>query len=266
MNQYQQKIGQIMSKHSIFYKYLDINGAKMMLSYSDLQFTNATQFNDPFDCHPSLIDFSKVPHERCKGWTPNIIEELESDRFRRNRESAWVCCLSKLFDSLLMWSYYNNHKGVCVGLNMERITKYLNVSLGKMVDSYPHEVQYRDIIEKPDYFRDEKDFFHYQMCTKAKAWEHEQEVRMFIFDPVPWCMSLLPNQNDKDGPIAWKTVRAFPKIGGECFESIYLGVNIDKKEKEKIIKVAKKLNPDIKVYQMEINTNAFKLNTRLINI
>ena len=31
------------------YKYLDFNGGLMMLYYSDLQFTNATQLNDPFD-------------------------------------------------------------------------------------------------------------------------------------------------------------------------------------------------------------------------
>ena len=40
------------------YKYLDFNGGLMMLHYGNLQFTNATQLNDPFDCHPSLIDFS----------------------------------------------------------------------------------------------------------------------------------------------------------------------------------------------------------------
>lgn len=39
------------------YKYLDFNGGLMMLHYGNLQFTNATQLNDPFDCHPSLIDF-----------------------------------------------------------------------------------------------------------------------------------------------------------------------------------------------------------------
>lgn len=247
------------SKHPILYKYLDIDGAKMMLSYSDLQFTNVTQFNDPFDCHPNLIDFSRVPREKCKGWTPDIIELVESDRYRRYRERAWMCCLSKVFDSLLMWSYYNSHKGVCIGLNMEKAAKYLNVSQGMVVANSGYDVQYRDIIDKPDYFRDEIDFFHYQICTKAKAWKHEQEVRMFILDPSPNCMSLMPNQNDKDGPIDWKEVRAFPKIGGECFESIYLGANINKIEKEKIIKVARKLNLDIKIYQMEIDTNAFKL-------
>lgn len=253
------------SGNSILYKYLDINGAKMMLYYSDLQFTNATKFNDPFDCHPSLIDFSKVPLERCKGWTPDIIELLESDRYRRYRERAWVCCLSKVFDSLLMWSYYNSHKGVCIGLNMEKVAKHLNVSHGMVVANYGYEVQYRDIIEKPDYFQDEIDFYHYQMCTKGKDWKHEQEVRMFILDPSPSSMKLLPNQDDKNGPIDWKEVRAFPEIGGECFESIYLGVNMDKNEAEKIIKTAKTFNPDIKIYQMEINSNAFRLDAKRKN-
>lgn len=59
-------------------------------------------------------------------------------------------------------------------------------------------------------------------------------------------------------------MRAFPEIGGECFESIYLGVNMDKNEAEKIIKTAKKLNPDIIIYQMEINSNAFKLDAKQI--
>lgn len=50
----------------LLYKYLDVNGAIMMLHYSNLMFANATTFNDSFDCHPSLIDFSNVPPEKCK--------------------------------------------------------------------------------------------------------------------------------------------------------------------------------------------------------
>ena len=46
--------------------------------------------------------------------------------------------------------------------------------------------------------------------------------------------------------------------------SIYLGVNINEKESG-LIKIAKKLNPDIKVYQMKKNTNAFKLDAIHIN-
>ena len=126
------------------------------------------------------------------------------------------------------------------------------------------EVQYKDIIEKPDYFKDEKDFFYYQISTKAKVWEHEQEVRLFILDPLPKYMRLSPGLNDNKGPIDWKEVRAFSEIGGECFESVYLGVNMNSDEKSKIISIARKLNPSIRIYQMEIDADAFRLNTKLI--
>lgn len=66
------------------------------------------------------------------------------------------------------------------------------------------------------------------------------------------------------GRIDWKEVRAFPKIGGDCFESVYLGVNLKADEKSEIIGIAKKLNQDIKIYQMTIDPNAFRLKEKLI--
>lgn len=247
------------------YKYLDFKGGWMMLHYGNLQFTNATQLNDPFDCHPSLIDFSNVPKEVCGEWTPEIIEELRSDSSRRIREKAWVCSLSKIYDSILMWSYYSTHKGICIGLDMEKVRKYLSRMYGDVVIGCSEvEVQYKDIVEKPDYFRDAKDFFHYQISTKAKAWEHEQEVRLLILKPWPAYMKLQSGQNDDKGPIDWKEMRAFLEIGGECFESVYLGINMNAEKKSKIIRVARKLNPDIKIFQMGIDANAFRLNTKLI--
>lgn len=100
-------------EQKILYKYLDVNGGKAMLSNHNLQFTNAAKFNDPFDCHPSLIDFSNVPPELCKVWDEETIKKLQSDKYRRLRERAWVCSLSKVNDSLLMWSYYTYHTGIC---------------------------------------------------------------------------------------------------------------------------------------------------------
>ena len=42
-------------KEGILYKYLDANGGRLMLKNSNLQYTNAAMFNDPFDCHPVKI-------------------------------------------------------------------------------------------------------------------------------------------------------------------------------------------------------------------
>ena len=236
-----------------------------MLYYSDLQFTNATYLNDPFDCHPSLIDFSKVPAEKAKVWGKDGVIALESNRYERLRDETWVCSLSKVHDSLLMWSYYGNHKGVCVGLDMEKAHKYLSkIFCSIYIGAMEMEVQYKDIIEKPDFFRDAKDYFHYQLATKAKAWEHEQEVRLLLIDPFPEYMYLTEEQYKSNKTMNWKEVRAYPTLGGECFESVYLGINMNEQDREKVIKAAKKCNPDIKINQMTVDPEAFRLKEELI--
>ena len=237
----------------------------MMLYYKTLQFTNATQMNDLFDCHPSLIDFSNVPEDRTRVWGKDAIIKLEENRFERSRDSAWICSLSKVHNSLLMWSYYNKHTGVCIGLDMEKTRKYTSTMMGKIIiGCMEWDVQYKDLLEKPGYFKGPGDYFHYQMTTKSSEWAHEKEVRLISYDPDPTYMRLLPGQTDKDGPIQWKGVRAFLKIGGECFESLYLGVNVDKKKKERIISVARACNPEIKIYQMQVDPKAFRLKEVLL--
>ena len=63
----------------------------------------------------------------------------------------------------------------------------------------------------------------------------------------------------------WKEVRHYIPIKGECIESIYFGVNITEGKKERIVNYARtKLNPNIKLYQMRVDENAFRLKTELI--
>ena len=254
---------------SNLYKYLDVEGGLKMIQYRNLQFTNATRLNDPFDCHPALFDFSNAP-EYPYNWPQKdfLIGKGKTDT-ENIRNSAWICSLSKIHDSLLMWSYYGNHRGICIGLDMEKANKYLSRIHCKIhIGAFELEVQYRDVIDKPDYFRDPEDFIRYQLSTKAKAWEHEQEVRLLLIDPTPnggfghpcYAPMALPYkpENKKD-IIDWKEVRAYPHLGGECFDSLYLGVKIDPDKRETIISEARKCNPGIKIYQMTIDPEAFRL-------
>ena len=248
------------------FKYLDADGAIKMLNNRTLQFTNATQLNDPFDCHPSLIEFSKVPKEKTQIWSAKDIELLESNRYCRNRENAWLCSLSKVYDSLLMWSYYTKHQGVCIGLDMEKTRPYLAQMHGKiLIGCIEWEVQYKDVLDKPDYFSDNEDFFHYQMTTKAKDWEHEQEVRLISLDPSWTFMRPSPDQKESNDMIDIKEVRAYLELGGECFDSVYLGVNMNEEQKREIAKVGRICNPDIKIYEMRVDPKAFKLKEVLMN-
>lgn len=263
-------------KASKLYKYLDVNGGLRMLSNSNMQFTNATKLNDPFDCHPSLIDFSNVPEERKRVWGQELIMKAESNRYENYRNDTWVCSLSKVNNSLLMWSYYSNHKGICIGLNMEKTRKCLSNTLCSIfIGALEFEVQYRDIVEKPDFFKNKNgfDLLKYQLSTKANGWEHEQEVRLVLINPTPSVitnhpcmvtMALSYEPKDKTKAVDWREVRAYHKISGECFESVYLGVNIEEDKREQIIEVAKNLNPEIKIYQMKVDADAFRLHTEQI--
>ena len=60
----------------------------------------------------------------------------------------------------------------------------------------------------------------------------------------------------------WKKARVYPVLGGECFEAIYLGAMMSDEDKQSVIHLAKKLNKNIKVYQMTVNPDAFKLDVR----
>ncbi|MBP5505000.1 MAG: DUF2971 domain-containing protein [Bacteroidales bacterium] len=257
------------------YKYLDADGGLMMLQRGNLQFTNATRLNDPFDCHPALFDFSHAP-ENPYNWPPKefLVEKGETDT-ENVRNSAWICSLSKIHNSLMMWSYYGNHKGVCVGLDMEKAHKYLSQIVCKIfIGAQEMEVQYRDVIDKPDYFHNFEDLFRYQLSTKAKAWEHEQEVRLLLMDPSSdggaghpcYAQMTLPNEpKSRKEFIDWREVRAYTRLGGECFDSLYLGVKIEPEKRDSIIAEARACNPGIKIYQMSIDPDAFRLKESLIN-
>ena len=229
---------------NILYKYLDINGAKCMIGNQNLQFTNASQLNDPFDCHPKLIDYSNVPESNLQGWIPKEwwMEKEENDALNLRNET-WLCSLSKVYNSLLMWSHYcYNHKGVCIGLDIDKVMQFVPPMFGTIyLKPFVIEVQYRNIIERPD--------------------AHQSAENIFVMqNPSAMYAAITPEQAKQNKEIwAWKEIRHYMPLKAECFEYIYLGVNIEQTEKEKITQLAKTLNPDIKIYQMGTDPVAFKL-------
>lgn len=263
-----------MGSNAKLYKYLDVTGGLMMLHNSNLQFTNATRLNDPFDCHPALFDFSNAPVNE-HNWPPaDFLKEKGITDMENLRNSAWICSLSKIHDSVPMWAYYGNHKGVCIGLNMDKTRKYLSkIQCSIYIGAMEMEVQYKDVVEKPDYFHGARGYLHYLFFTKAKDWGHEQEVRLLLIDPIPaWNNSNpffapmgLPYKPKRKEVVDWKEMRAYPLLGSECYESLYLGLKMGKDEKEMIIEEARKCNPDIQIYQMTIDPNAFRLKEELID-
>jgi hypothetical protein len=263
----------------ILYKYLDITGAKYMigatkpLTQPNLQFTNASQLNDPFDCHPNLVDFSGIPESERRGIPQDWYIKKEKIDALNLRNDTWLCSLSKVNDSLLMWSHYCwNHSGVCIGMDLDKIMANvpgMGVSV-IYINPLVFEVQYQDILIRPNKYHSHVDAWHYQLSTKAKEWEYEQEVRLIIEKPNPQLAAYTPEQakeakKNRHKLWDWKEIHHYMELSGDCFDSIYFGVKIDPSEKDKIINFARtQLNPDIKLFQMNIDENAFRLKAELI--
>lgn len=246
------------------YKYLDVNGGLAMLERHNLQFTNASKFNDPFDCHPALFDYTFTPEDNIN-WPPADFYVMKGKTDMENlRNSTWICCLSKVYDSLLMWAYYNCHKGICIGLNVEAVLKSCHYGFFGMMPPSLEVVKYKDILQKPNYFKDLHSWNDF-LITKAKAWEHEQEVRLITKDPL-WVRAGrdIPNELKNEKLVDGREIRHYPQLTADCFESVYLGVNIFPRNKTKIIKTARKLNPNIKIYQMTTDPEAFRLKAEQI--
>lgn len=229
-------------KEQLLFKYLDFDGAKAMLSKSNLQFTNAMKLNDPFDCHPGLwIDFSN-PYEHTNKYLENV-ERDGFDGYSQFRKNTFVCSLSKVHDSILMWSYYNKHEGVCIGIDTGSFYFALFL-LASGAGNVPTEVKYPPLIEKVNFWKSNHADGGLQrmLYTKAPEWAHEKEVRIHAY---------LPDEENQ----YWYR----PQLDEQCFVSIYLGVNITKDKKDEIIEIARNLNSDIKIYQAKVNPSAFKL-------
>ena len=249
----------IRMEETILYKYLDVNGGLAMLQNHNLQFTKATCLNDPFDCHPALFDYSDPPvyiSEDGVEWPPSdfLSDKAELDMMNL-RDSTWICSLSKVNNSLLMWSYYCNHKGICIGLDMQKIRPVVsNLLCSPLIGALELEVKYEEIRKKPNYFTDKKGYWDYQVSTKAVEWSHEKEVRLVLLNPS---VQRRLESRGKEGQI-------YAVLDKKCFDSVYLGNKIDEKRKNEVIKVARNLNPEIKIYQMTIDPEAFKLKEEMI--
>ena len=248
----------------ILYKYLDIVGAKCMIGNSNLQFTNATQLNDPFDCHPSLIDHESNIDDRPQGIQRQWQKEVEENRATNLRNDTWLCSFSKVNDSMLMWSHYcHSHSGICIGLDIEKVKESFPKCCGQIyLEPFVLDVEYQDF--KQIEYRYHPCFPQYtQWVTKDKAWAYEQEVRLIIPKPNAQFAAFTPEQAKRNNPDKiwdWKEMRHFFPISGECFESIYIGINTPEEDKIKIINHARKhLNPNIKIYQMQVDDAAFRL-------
>ena len=182
---------------AILYKYIDTTGGLSMLQKEELWFRRTGFLNDPYDCYLS--------HE-CQGKYPEFSVSFDLNELTKY---FGICSLSETATTFLMWSYYNEHKGMCIGVNMKDIYTSLINHFHDKINSY---LSFRKVVYKnklPDLNLINIVPFDYQtpridntpskkaqneingfLSTKAKWWEHEKEYRL-ILRQTPRCRRAL---------------------------------------------------------------------------
>lgn len=170
----------------IIYKYSDFDTAiDKILIGSTLRFRNPAEFNDPFDCHESLLKINhkkeivkealnsaklNLTRKQKRKFEREIFEKANyAPLIKKELNRTKLSCFSAINDEVLMWSHYaDKHRGVCIGFD------------------FPHKydekfilcpMKYLDRIIPLDGTSDVVRTILYWMTTKSKRWEYEDEIR-----------------------------------------------------------------------------------------
>jgi len=164
---------------------------------------NPRQFNDPFDCAPSILSPStqaeidegekylfdrmveSLPHftpehiqnemrKGISGLDPKTLLQKTREAFDETAKKMGVFCLSECIDSVLMWSHYaSNHTGIALRFDCrveptEGLMPLMQVEYG---EERPKVSYYKN----PDAIR-----FADALTKKAQFWAYEQEWRRLV--------------------------------------------------------------------------------------
>lgn len=184
------------------YKYTGVAGALAILRNTSFKFTSPLDFNDPFDCDTSILEFTRTADsvaeykqalelsnlpllEKMRAlaefYQPATFQKVYAHVAKHKIETAKVTCFSKTHSNTLMWSHYaQNHKGICLEFNgsmpandvLERGTAFMvNVNY--------------DRVGMIDYNLDKERAIVDLFTRKWSDWRYEEEVRIIIMDEEP---------------------------------------------------------------------------------
>lgn len=148
-----------------------------------------------------------------------------------------ISCLSEVYDSILMWSYYaENHKGICVEYNLSKLDS--ETELNKQIIRNISKVHYSSIradnLVRVDRKNNRMGVLNF-LLTKSDVWSHEHEWRVVC--------------DTKEEYLPF-----------DCISGIYLGVNFDNNS-DTIAKLvdAASTYPDLPIYQCKLNPDRYQI-------
>ena len=191
----------------------------------------------------------------------SLIEQHEWDvlsKMSNMRENLHIACLSAVYDSILMWSYYGeNHSGVCLEIEVDENSEYLSQVKYKTERPYMQmEKLIRDFCGKmfaqADMSNINKDPILLPLVvqpyvTKAQEWAHESEYRMLYLEDV-FEQNDIEKRMCDDGK-----ERYFCPIK---ITKVFLGANMTPDKKEVLRNI---IPEEIEIVEMKISDSKYEI-------
>ncbi len=184
----------------IIYKYAPYFKSRLTdLQNNKLWLSLPESFNDPFDCdHPIETEMphserlnviariesyngaetlEKFPVDELAAFpdeTKTLIEKDVAGYFRTLFMDIGICCFSRCWDSIAMWSHYaNEHRGICLGYDTDDLRENAGYRLEPVVyQDDPPNIHAKDIAYDFNTTADRYVF------TKKTDWKYEKEMRL----------------------------------------------------------------------------------------
>jgi hypothetical protein len=208
------------------YKYVDIAGLRRILE-GTIRFTQPSAFNDPFELLPEIVMPIDEPERqinvsfdiRAARRYPSVAEITDLPEESRASDATsrdivqqlnsliGILCLSRIKDSLLMWSHYaDQYAGAVIEFDgtHEFFAGHLDVEYRmlrprKHLSAYSAEHQPVPVSE---------------LCAKSDQWQYEREVR--VIRVLSECQRA-PFEDRRGFPVYLR------QIPVECIKSVILG-------------------------------------------
>ena len=205
------------------------------------------KFNDPFDCDFCIQEYEEYVKE-ASGFS-NIKFEDAAKKIKEDilefRNSVAISCLSRISDSILMWSHYaNHHQGFCLCYDINDL-----ISLGKIL----LPVWYRGEKVRP-FIKNGKilalnNRIKEIYVQKSEIWDYEEEWR--LIEPIA--------ENNFER-LSFLRANDGVKVKGIYPKKIILGAKIipEKLEKDVLEIANKKGIPVSKMYMCENTYTLFE--------
>ena len=142
------------------YKFLSINEfTRDVILTEEFYFGDWEKMNDPMEGY-----FEYNPGETIQ----NNLDDL-----RNEKNKYGICCFSKKYDQVLMWSHYtDNHQGICIEIEIdEELCKNNNIFISEI--DYVHNIE--NIVGRDTTLLSVIGL----LCKKIKIWKYEKEIRLF---------------------------------------------------------------------------------------